>query len=149
MQKYITDNYNQQMKGQSMFTSTLPQFINNEYTLDSSVGLGDQSFMFVPNLPIVGNTIKGTSQIGKVGYEEAKYNFLLNPTVYTEGILDYATSALPYGTPALSGFGFATAAAFDYEGTLETLNKGVDLIKSIPIKIENNISNINGDSNGK
>ncbi|QOG12847.1 filamentous hemagglutinin N-terminal domain-containing protein [Arcobacter sp. FWKO B] len=60
--KMIVDTYKEQMSPQPMFTSTLSQFINNGYTMDSTIGLVDSSATFVPTVK-VGQTFYNTGKV--------------------------------------------------------------------------------------
>jgi filamentous hemagglutinin len=149
--KTIIDVYNGDIRTQNMFTSTKAQLENPYYNMSQSIGMEDNSFILFPTTPVATNTVKSVFNVGSTGYKEAKYQFLVNPVNITESIFDYGTSALPYGTPALSAWGaigYTTGSVYDYEGTIKTINKGVDLIKSIPTKIEKNIFDIEDNSNG-
>ena len=154
------DTYKEDMISQQLFTSTKEQFNNSNYNPNSSVGLEDSSLTFVPTVK-VGQTLTTTTKevspiiIQKTGqlYDDVtlrtitQFNnlapnltskYLNNPTVLTNNTNDFISSALP-GIPEnnKAGFiGWSAASTYYWEDTIDTVKKDIDLIKSIPSKIE-------------
>jgi hypothetical protein len=162
---YFTDVYKEGMINQKMFTSTQEQFNNSDYNPNSSVGLEDSSLTFVPTVKVgqtVGNATKDVSPviIKKTGqvYDDVTFGtinqfnnvapnltskYLNNPTTLINNTNDFISSALP-GIPEnnwIGGIGWSAASAYYWEDTIDTVKKDIDLIKSIPTKIEQLIIN--------
>ncbi len=157
---YFTDVYKEDMTTQPYFTSTDEQYKNSNWKPDSSIRLEDASLTFVPTVK-VGQILTTTTKeispiiIQKTGqlYDDVtlrtitQFNnlapnltskYLNNPTVLTNNTNDFISSALP-GIPEnnKAGFiGWSAASTYYWEDTIDTVKKDIDLIKSIPSKIE-------------
>jgi len=113
-----------------MFTSTPSQFINNEYTLDSSVRLEDQSYILFPSTKVGETFYTAGKEVGPVVvrqtgqvYDDVTLGVInqannvapnltnkyildsRNSVQYIENITDYIGSGLPGTTPASSKWG--------------------------------------------
>ena len=63
---YITDIYKESMKSQKAFTATKKQFNNSDYTLDKTIGMEDNSFIFVPSAKIGKNVFNTGKQVSPI-----------------------------------------------------------------------------------
>jgi len=63
---YITDIYKESMKSQKAFTATKKQFNNSDYTLDKTIGMEDNSFIFVPSAKIGKNVFNAGKQVSPI-----------------------------------------------------------------------------------
>lgn len=87
---YIVDTYKESMKTQQAFTATPEQFENPYYDLETTIGLGDQSFTFIP-VTKVGQTFYTT------GKEVTPYVVRQTGQVYddvTLGMINYSNKVL-------------------------------------------------------
>jgi len=102
--KTIVDKYKESMIAQAMFTSTSEQFENTNYNLGTSIGLGEQSFMFVSPVKI-GQTFYNTGKevspfvVKKTGqvYDDVTLGLInqvnnVAPTLTNKYILDTGNS---------------------------------------------------------
>jgi filamentous hemagglutinin len=162
---YFTDTYKESMTPQAYFTATDEQYKDSNWKPDSSIRLEDSSLMFLLSTKIgqtLGTATKEVSPIiiqksGQV-YDDMtlgtinQFNnfapnltskYLGNSTTLTNNTNDFISSALP-GIPEnnwVGGIGWSAASAYYWEDTIDTVKKDIDLIKSIPTKIEQLIIN--------
>lgn len=69
--KMFIDMYDESMNTQNYFTATPKQFNNSNYQPNSTVGLEDNSYMFLPTIKIAPNVINTTVLIGKATTKKA------------------------------------------------------------------------------
>jgi hypothetical protein len=74
--KKIINIYKQNMTPQNYFTSTKEQYKDNSYTPDTSIGLKDESYLFVPISPILKTTSKAGTTIGELATKRADELYL-------------------------------------------------------------------------